>query len=272
MLVCSALAVAIPISAQQSSSRGSRSAPTANQAATSAKKLDSAGVTLKLDALEAQNLKQRCDNFLKPLEVAPPPLKDAAAFERRQQAEKELSSRFAAESEEQLLDDWLQLESCVTDLPNRHSRHDAMDALVLLIEQEEERGLAWYRSTKSLDEEKKELEHREAQLKKQQEDFSEVANFAVALFKQNQQYKQAYEDEMRAYDRLSDLTDQVLSLAKQAVYRSPGFSWETWVNPPKPQIIRIEMPTVPRSLHCTSNTMPPAVPGLATWTWTDCQW
>jgi len=228
-------------------------------------------------AASSRDVQQRCGELLKPIEG----LKHLRTVARRAEADKIWDSFFEANSDAELIDAEIELRDCLVEPPSLALRRDALQAYLAL---RDEQDMRQTRSTDKtwgevMDQEKEKEQALMAEINKKQSSlddakaaFAEAANFAVTLYKQRQQYEEAYVDEVRAYGRLSDLTDQVLTLAKQAVYRSSGPSWETLVNPPKPQIIRIETPAVPRSLYCRSSTTPPAAPVLATWTWTNCQW
>ena len=266
-LLCLLPTVSVAIFAQQPESPAIKRASPAKQT----------GAPLERDTQRVLlELRQRCGELLKPIEG----LKYLRGFERRAAADKIWDSFFDEKSNVDLLIAETDFRDCVVEPPSLAVRRDALQAYIAIRDQQNVRQSLSYAemSGKLKDKEEEEefalneLKRTESKLSDAQASFAEAANFAVALYKQRQEYKEAYEGEMRAYDRLSDLTDQVLALAKQAVYRSSGPSWEALVNPPKPQTIRIETPAVPRSLYCTSSTMPPAAPGLETWTWTNCHW
>jgi hypothetical protein len=121
------------------------------------------------------------------------------------------------------------------------------------------------------------LQQDKQELEKQRASFAEVANFAVALYKQNEQYKEewtkvlvAYGDLWDRYQELYKVADDAVHLAEKALYRSPGLSLPVFVNVPTPQVIRVEARAVPRSLYCTANTVDMSLGGSTTWT--DCRW
>lgn len=218
------------------------------------------------------DLAHDCRELLKPIGELQHEHLDALT--RGLEADKIWHRLFVLQSDELL--GFLQFEyaKCVTELTNVSLRRDAFRAYEALRAEQvlratRETDASWGRA---MEKEQLTVQTMVDAINKRKADFAEAANFAVELFKQVQQYKEAYEDEMHAYDRLSQLNKEVLDLAEKIGYESRGPSWEALVNPPKPQIIRIETPAVPRSLYCTSSTMPPAAPGLETWTWTNCHW
>ena len=193
----------------------------------------------------------------------------------------ELRSRFQTAQEDDLTSALERAKKCV-ESSNIRVRHAAFDAYVLLRDEKENRGLQhvidiW---VKTVDDNSKAtasmIESDAEQEQKLRADFAETANFAVTLYKQREQYREELLSEYRAYDKLKELYRETYELAVEAINlagnRSRGVSLPAFVNEPAPQVIRIETPEVPRSLHCTANTMPSAAPGLSTWTWTDCHW
>lgn len=264
-LLCLLPMVAASLFAQQPDSPATKRASPTKQT----------GAALEPDAHRVlREAQQHCRELLKPIEG----LKHLRGFEQRAEADKIWDSFFAAKSEAELASAEIEFRDCVVELPNVAIRRDAFQAYRAIIDYHElDRELS-ARSEVEEQEQKKqqalvdEINKKQSKLSDAQASFAEAANFAVTLYKQREEYKEAYEGEVRAYGRLSDLTDQVLALAKQVVNRPSGPSWEALVNPPKPQIIRIETPAVPRALYCASSTMPPAAPGLETWTWTNCHW
>lgn len=264
-LLCLLPTVTVALFAQQPDSPAIKRASTAKQTGAA------------LDPYSPLEVQRHCRELLKPIEG----LKHIRnTFERRARADKIWDSFFEAKSDAELIAAETEFRDCLVEPPSVALRRDALQAYLALRDAQNVRlSLSSAEASGELDQEKaeelalvNELKIKQSKLSDAQASFAEAANFAVTLYKQRQEYKEAYEGEVRAYDRLSDLTDQVLALAKQAVYRSSGPSWEALVNPPKPQIIRIETPAVPRSLYCSSSTMPPAAPGLETWTWTNCHW
>ena len=190
----------------------------------------------------------------------------------------ELRSKFHAAQDSELDATITLAKQCVLESTKPALRSVGFRAYEVLRDEQENRGLQhvidiW---TKTVDDQSKVMasmiERDAEQEQKLRADFAEAANFAAALFKQTQQYKQAYQDEMRSYDKLKELYRETYELAIEAVKVARAPSLPSFVNVPAPQVIRIETPPVPRSLHCTANTMPPPAPGLSTWTWTDCHW
>lgn len=150
-----------------------------------------------------QALKQRCDEFLKPLREAPEldfwrtgnPVDaynrkpgDEEAFNRREEALRQLSSRLEKDSDEALRDAELSTMQCATDLPDRRSRRDALDAYVEIIGEQERRVRANDLAAS--------LEQQSAELKKQHDDFLEAAKFAAALYKERNSARSKTQDSL----------------------------------------------------------------------------
>ena len=198
--------------------------------------------------------------------------------ERTAEAEKIWLSFFETKSDEELLAAETEFRDCVVEPPSLALRRDAFQAYLLLWEnlmhQEKEKLLATTSAAFGdvIDKQKNEID-------KQKADFAEVANFAEALYKEKELYLdgeikcfRAYMDLQDRYRATHNLAEEALHLAEKSLNRSVGLSLPVFLNAPAPQVIRIETPAVPRSLYCTSSTMPPAAPGLETWTWTNCHW
>jgi hypothetical protein len=253
-LGCLLLASTVPLQAQQPRpSQGQRVPPPSP-------------VPKQAMASTAQSLEQRCREFLAPAD--------------------ELRSRFALTSDNALAAD-NELASTVqrarqcVELANARLRRAAFVAYELVRDEQDARASRDSEAvfTSMFDAKQEDHEKHEAELKKQRADFAEVANFAVTLFKQREQYHEEEFKVLRAYVELGDryqelykVADDAIHLAEKALYRSPGLSLPVFVNAPPPQVIRVETPAVPRSLHCSANTMPSPAAGLPTWTWTDCHW
>jgi hypothetical protein len=270
-LACLLPAVTVPLIAQQPGSPATKppSSKTAKQPVTTSDRAD------RLVSLELQ---QRCTELLKPIER----LKHMRTVERRAEADKVWDSFFGAKSDPELESDGHEYSDCAINLPNPLSRRDAFQAYRALMD---EQDLRLRRETdafwgKAMEQEQQKQQAMIDEINKQKDEtnkakaaFADAANFAIVLFKEYQQYKEAYEEETRFYDNLKERYHQTYDIAVEAINLAGNrLSLPTFVSAPAPQVIRVETPAVPRSLHCTANTMPPAVPGAATWTWTDCRW
>lgn len=283
VLVCLVLAISAPLSAQEPGPPVSLSVPqpslTPKQATpSSAQKLarqcreflpasnDSQTVTLKMPSGKLWDC----------------PRKDLARAKSKGGVVVGISvawqSRFEAADDDELDSAVKRARECVT-LPNARIRLAAFDAYGVLLDEQ------WVRTSRFVDttwgklmaeqkeKQQEEREKYEAELNKQRADFAEVANFAATLYKQREQYHDEEFKVLRAYVELQDRYRETYELAVEAINLAGNrLSLPAFVSVPAPQVIRIETPPIPRSLHCTSNTMPQLAPGLSTWTWTDCHW
>lgn len=259
VLLCLVLPMPLPLLAQRPSPHNTQ------QEVDSIQKPDAARV--------AQNLKPRCDEFLKPLRAAPQGdfFKDAKAFNRREEAQEKLSLRFEKYSDEDLQNAEFRVMDCVTDLPDRRSRRDAFDAYILIVREQESRVV------KAKDDNYSRLAElaagRGEEVKKEHNNFLEAAKFAAALWKENEQYQQqesrlllAIREERKDFEAMYQLAEKAINLAGQAGPSLPAF-----VYTPPPQVIRAETPAVPRALHCSANTTTaPLLPQGTSTTWVNC--
>ena len=260
-LGCLVLAVAVPLSAQQKGPpTGQRVPPTSP-------------VPKQATPSPAHSLGRRCGEFL-----ASPLLSPLLVPEERRMSTIEQIFPFQAAQDDELVSDIALVRRCI-ELPSIRVRQAAFDAYGMLLDEQNIRTLraidaSWGRV---LDEEKEKQKAQQVEIEKQRADFTEVANFAAALEKQKQEYLSGAVKCIVDYVELQDRYRAAYSLADEAIHLAQEvtrtrLSLPAFVNEPAPQVIRVEAPAVPRSLHCTANTMPPPAPGLATWTWTDCHW
>jgi len=146
----------------------------------------------------------------------------------------ELRSRFQTAQEGELTSAIERAKKCV-EASNIRVRRAGFDAYALLRDEQQNRGLQhvidiW---TKTVDDNSKAtvslIETHAEQEQKLRADFADAANFAVALYKQNEQYKEEWAKTLVAYGNLRDryqelykLADDAIHLAEKNLYRSPG--------------------------------------------------
>jgi hypothetical protein len=199
----------------------------------------------------------------------------------------ELRSRFAAATDTELGATEKRAKGCI-ELPSVRIRQAAFDAYAFMRDEEENRELRhasdsyWSMVEHNNKVIASMIESEVEQDQKQRADFAEVANFAAALYKEKELYldgevkcSRAYMDLQDRYSATYNLAQDAIHIAEKSLNRSAGLSLPVFLNAPAPQVIRVETPSVPRSLHCTTNSTPnPSLsPLLSTSTaWTDCHW
>jgi hypothetical protein len=204
--------------------------------------------------LQVQKIERRCRALLEPLGVTAQLAENTAYLEGR--------------SPEELSALEMNLRECVTDAFDRHMRQQAFEAHQLVRDEQDLRVLV--DTTMEAQEANK---ARETELKKEHDNFLDAAKFAAAIYKENEQRKHEELNllafigaESRRYRDLYNLAEEILGWSKTLIDRPPAVSLPVFVAVPTPQVIRVESPSVPEALHCTSNTTDLALGGSMTWT------
>ncbi len=264
-LACLVIAVGIPLSAQQLAPPTGQRVPPTSPAPKQA------------TASPAQSLERRCREFLAPAEELHARFAAGAVFSSTSIDSSVIDERVRLDDE--LASALKRARECVVNLPNTRLRLAALDAYELLLDEQATRVSHFIDAIhdEQMDDQKGKQQALKDELNKQRADFSEVANFATKLEKQKQEYLVGFVHLARDYVELQDRYRAAYNLADEAIHLAQEvtrtrLSLPVFVNTPAPQVIRVETPAVPRSLHCTANTMPPPAAGLPTWTWTDCHW
>ena len=199
--------------------------------------------------------------------------KQATVLEQRcrvllDQLEKE-TEPIVGRSVEELSGLEMNLRECITDASSRSLRQESLTIYQVV---RDAREYAILVDAEDAHDAELKKQH-EVELKKQHDEFLEVARFTAALYKENEQRKAeelnligALGEEARSYRTMYNLAEEAINLAGRALNGSPGLSLPVFVERPAPQVIRVETPAVPKSLHCTSNTNDLILGGSTTWT------
>ncbi len=179
---------------------------------------------------------------------------------------------FRAAADLELISDMVLARKCIA-LPNIDIRLAAFDAYVLLRDEEEFRESQhtsddyWSMVNDNTKATMSRIVQDAEKDVKQQADFAEVAKFAVALYKQNEQYKERAAKLASMTLNLTELYRQTYNREREVikVLSQPADRQAVeyhylfpFIEVRQPPVMRVETPPVPRALQCTAHT------------WTDC--